>query len=171
VNDQGQRLLYAGLESGLVRVPTRDGGQVTACLEHMQAAMIGALAHTMPEARRIAASWYEQHTAADSPASIFAVGVLYDPPRCCPAADWAQSNIMAAFRELTRGDGWERIGRDGDWLECACGNDPSMDGFWPCTPAGARHNDQLDGWDQVHYWCASCGRIINQHTLEVTGYA
>jgi hypothetical protein len=92
------------VDTGLVRVSTPDGGHITACLQHAAAARSGHLTHTMDAGLRIAQSWISRHTARDCAAAVFALGVLYDPPRCCPAADFAQSVIMAAFRDLTRGE-------------------------------------------------------------------
>jgi len=64
----------------------------------------------------------------------------------------------------------ETITRDGDWLHCLCGNTPDMDGFHPCLPDGTEVEPLAGGpCDGRLYWCARCDRIIDQHTLEVTG--
>ena len=66
--------------------------------------------------------------------------------------------------------GPERISRDSDWLHCLCDNTPDMDGFQPCLADGAEVEPDADGpWDGKLYLCCSCGRIINQDTLEVVG--
>ncbi len=64
----------------------------------------------------------------------------------------------------------EKITREGlDGLRCLCGNTPDADGFYPCLPDGTQVEPDADGpWDGLH-WCAQCGRIIDQDTLEVRG--
>lgn len=54
---------------------------------------------------------------------------------------------------------------DGDWAVCLCGNEPHMDGFYPCLPDGTEVEPDADGpWDGKLYRCAKCERIINQYT-------
>ena len=59
-------------------------------------------------------------------------------------------------------------GNDEAWI-CICNNTPVSDGFYPCDEDG---NEIVpargSGWENL-YVCASCGRIINQETLEVVG--
>lgn len=57
-----------------------------------------------------------------------------------------------------------------DWWECKCGNTPNMEGFYTsnelgeiCPPSAS------EGWDEVHYVCHRCWRIINQNNLEIVG--
>ena len=57
----------------------------------------------------------------------------------------------------------------GDWLECPCGNTPLYDGFYSCTTAGTVVEPEPEVWDGLLFVCPSCGRIINDDTLAVTG--
>jgi hypothetical protein len=52
------------------------------------------------------------------------------------------------------------------WI-CICGNRPNYDGFFPCNQNGDEMNPGK-GWEDL-YVCGRCGRIINQHSLEVVG--
>ena len=59
-------------------------------------------------------------------------------------------------------------GNDEAWT-CICGNTPDSDGFYPCDKEGNEMEPSKGSdWDNL-YVCASCGRIINQDTLEVIG--
>src|SRR5262249_34166363 len=61
---------------------------------------------------------------------------------------------------------------EGDEWVCLCGNEAWRDGFAPCTAEGRPIEPTLGGaWDTIHYVCLRCGRIIDQHTLGVTGLA
>jgi len=60
--------------------------------------------------------------------------------------------------------------RHGDFL-CLCGNNPIAEGFFPCSPLGEIVDPTPDAWPKPLYRCDSCGRIINQDTLEVEGKA
>jgi hypothetical protein len=93
------------------RVPFPEGdGSIVACWEHRLVMRRAFMAHSMPQARRMAAAWIEQCARLDpavNPGVIFAAAIpdtLPFPP-CCPAGGLARSNMMAAFRELTRGEG------------------------------------------------------------------
>lgn len=56
------------------------------------------------------------------------------------------------------------------WL-CICKNTPSGDGFYPCDSHGNELEPVIGGaWDEKSYACHKCGRIIDQATLEVTGW-
>jgi hypothetical protein len=59
-------------------------------------------------------------------------------------------------------------GNDEAWI-CICNNTPSAEGFFPCDREG-NEVEPVAGWDDL-YICARCGRIINQHSLEVIGLA
>lgn len=54
------------------------------------------------------------------------------------------------------------------WV-CICGNTPTGDGFFPCDANGDEMEPLIgSAWKDL-YVCAKCGRIIQQHTLEVVG--
>ena len=56
----------------------------------------------------------------------------------------------------------------GDWV-CPCGNEPHMDGFYPYQD-GTEVEPDVDGpWDEIHYFCGSCNRIIDQRTGRIVG--
>ena len=59
-------------------------------------------------------------------------------------------------------------GNEEAWI-CACGNTPTSDGFFACDEAG-RYVEPVKGWKGL-YRCGRCGRIIDQSSLEVLGYA
>jgi hypothetical protein len=69
----------------------------------------------------------------------------------------------------------ERIGlvSDSDWI-CLCGNRPDCDGFYPVAEIDGEAQwvePVVNGpWDSVHYGCSSCGRVIDQDSLAVTGW-
>lgn len=52
------------------------------------------------------------------------------------------------------------------WV-CLCGNEPSENGFYPCNELGVEVEPTEKDWNGKLYVCNQCGRIINQHTLEV----
>jgi len=59
-------------------------------------------------------------------------------------------------------------GNDEAWT-CICGNRPDSDGFYPCDREGNEMEPSIGSdWENL-YVCFSCGRIINQDTLEVVG--
>ena len=59
-------------------------------------------------------------------------------------------------------------GNDDAWL-CICGNTPIADGFFPCNQEG-REMEPVAGWNNL-YVCARCGRIVDQHSLNVVAKA
>lgn len=64
----------------------------------------------------------------------------------------------------------ERITKDGDFLVCVCSNRGDSGSFEPCMPDGTVVEPAVEGpWQGELYLCETCGRIVNQHTLEVTG--
>lgn len=65
----------------------------------------------------------------------------------------------------------EYIVEDGeDWWVCKCGNQPNSDGYFPSSDIGEIVSPDVGGgWDQIHYVCHRCWRIINQNTLEIVG--
>jgi hypothetical protein len=56
----------------------------------------------------------------------------------------------------------------GDWV-CICGNQPSSNGFYPCTDAGQQVDPTPQAWNGRVYVCDRCSRIIDQRTLNVVG--
>lgn len=57
--------------------------------------------------------------------------------------------------------------QDPDAWVCLCGNTPVADGFFPCDLDGRLVEPTPREWTTSTYRCERCGRIINQHTLEV----
>jgi hypothetical protein len=94
----------------LVPVPYRPGHDILACRDHAGPTRRGLMAHTMPYALAMAEGWVERCRSFGpdvlDPAVVFALAIpdtLPGPP-CCPSAGLARSTMMAAFRELTRGE-------------------------------------------------------------------
>jgi hypothetical protein len=59
-----------------------------------------------------------------------------------------------------------------DSWECACGNVPEADGFWPCLPDGTEVEPIVGGpWDERLVVCRACGRILDQSTYDGTSVA
>jgi hypothetical protein len=69
--------------------------------------------------------------------------------------------VKAAKEKISHAPGEEEA-----WI-CLCGNRPADDGFYPCDKEG-NEMEPVKGWEDL-YVCASCGRIIQQTTLEVVG--
>jgi hypothetical protein len=58
--------------------------------------------------------------------------------------------------------------QDEDAWVCICGNTPVSDGFFPCNADGTVFETWGDNdWEGELYCCDSCGRVIDQWTLEV----
>jgi hypothetical protein len=57
-------------------------------------------------------------------------------------------------------------GNEEAWI-CICDNRTDSDGFFPCNKNGDEM-EPSDGWEDL-YVCGRCGRIIDQHSLEVKG--
>ena len=57
-----------------------------------------------------------------------------------------------------------------DTVTCLCGNEPHIDGFYPCLSTGEVIEPE-GYWDEALYYCESCHRIINMITGAVTGQA
>lgn len=59
----------------------------------------------------------------------------------------------------------------GDWVKCVCGNEPHLDGFYPCIENdvyAVEVEPTVDGpWDGIKSLCATCGRIFEQETFTV----
>lgn len=73
-----------------------------------------------------------------------------------------EENTLAPVRQF--------VAREDDWLCCACGNRPDVDGFYPCLDDGTVVSPTVSGpWQGRLYVCASCGRIYDQYTRAVTG--
>ena len=63
----------------------------------------------------------------------------------------------------------KREPQDRDAWVCLCGNEPHMDGFYPCDKNGDEMSPEIGSdWDGL-YVCFRCVRIINSDTLEVIG--
>jgi len=59
-----------------------------------------------------------------------------------------------------------------DWLVCPCGNEPYLDGFYPCGSDGTMLSPDINGdWDSVTHICSRCSRIFDTDTLLVSGIA
>jgi hypothetical protein len=59
-----------------------------------------------------------------------------------------------------------------DWLVCTCGNQPHIDGFYPCLPDGTIIEPDIDGeWNGLLYVCQGCNAIYDIDTYEQVGTA
>jgi hypothetical protein len=56
-----------------------------------------------------------------------------------------------------------------DWIVCLCGNEPHIEGFYPCLPTG-KVIEPDHQWDEFYY-CERCHRIIDATSGTVTGQA
>jgi hypothetical protein len=74
-----------------------------------------------------------------------------------------------AFALITPSDALGKIKSVDDWWTCICGNQPDREGFFPCNAEGDQVEPTPAEWKKPLYVCASCGRIINQKTLDVIG--
>ena len=52
------------------------------------------------------------------------------------------------------------------WV-CICGNTPSGDGFYPIDEGNHEVEPTEKDWTTNQYFCAQCGRVIDQATLQV----
>jgi len=60
---------------------------------------------------------------------------------------------------------------EGCWV-CRCGNTPEHDGFHTSSSEGLAQSPYIEGpWDDIHWLCGRCFRIIDGNTLEVKGVA
>lgn len=56
-----------------------------------------------------------------------------------------------------------------DAWECACGNRPDLDGFYPCDPTGREvEPDPGSDWDVKLLYCADYGLVMDQSTYDST---
>jgi Fe2+ or Zn2+ uptake regulation protein len=69
--------------------------------------------------------------------------------------------MIAISREATDSDVWV----------CLCSNTAGEDGFFPCDADGRQVQPTTTEWTSDCFVCARCGRIIQQHSLEVVGRA
>lgn len=59
-----------------------------------------------------------------------------------------------------------------DWLVCKCGNEPHLDGFFPCLPNGEVVEPVVGGqWDGFTYLCTRCQSIYDIESFETLGVA
>jgi hypothetical protein len=57
-----------------------------------------------------------------------------------------------------------------DWLVCTCGNQPHIDGFFPCNKNGEIVEPDVGGpWIEPLYICSRCDSIYNADLLETVG--
>ncbi len=61
-------------------------------------------------------------------------------------------------------------GQVADWTDCLCGNEPHIEGFYPCLPTG-KVVEPDHQWVQTLYYCERCHRIIDMITGTVSGHA
>jgi len=54
------------------------------------------------------------------------------------------------------------------WI-CVCGNTVKVKGFSPCDSEGEVVEPTPDDWVTGWFVCEQCGRMIDQHTLDVVG--
>lgn len=52
------------------------------------------------------------------------------------------------------------------WV-CLCGNTPSDAGFYPIDASNHEVEPTTEAWKTNQYFCAQCGRVIDQDTLKV----
>ena len=57
-----------------------------------------------------------------------------------------------------------------DHVTCLCGNEPHIEGFYPCLPTGEVIEPD-NSWEHTLYYCERCHRIIDLTTGVVTGQA
>jgi len=55
-------------------------------------------------------------------------------------------------------------------LICICGNTQGQAGFYPCNEIGSEVDPTPQGWKRNLYTCDTCGRIIDDKTLQVQGF-
>lgn len=60
------------------------------------------------------------------------------------------------------------IAENSHWV-CLCGNEPHIDGFYPCDSEGESVEPTPEEWTTNCYVCERCGRIIDQSALAVVG--
>jgi len=78
------------------------------------------------------------------------------------------TDMLLVHDEITRD---YIIEEETDWWVCKCGNKPDCDGFYTCNEIGEIVPPSIsEGWDEKHYVCHKCWRIINSNTLEIVGY-
>lgn len=59
-----------------------------------------------------------------------------------------------------------------DWLVCQCGNQPHINGFFPCLTDGTPVEPVINGdWTDSLYVCAKCYAIYDIDTLDQLGEA
>lgn len=64
----------------------------------------------------------------------------------------------------------EKIESEDYYWTCLCDNEPHYDGFYSSTETGKIVPPSIwEGWNEIHYVCYRCWRVIDQNTLEVVG--
>ena len=61
-----------------------------------------------------------------------------------------------------------KAGNPDAWV-CQCGNEPTINGFFPCDKDGDEMLPSMGSDWENHYVCFGCGRIINADTLGIVG--
>jgi hypothetical protein len=51
-----------------------------------------------------------------------------------------------------------------DGLQCLCGNEALLEGFFPCDEHGTLVEPTTEDWNGFLYRCDRCGRIFNQYS-------
>jgi hypothetical protein len=66
----------------------------------------------------------------------------------------------------------EHVKLDYDFIICICGNEPYINGFYPCLDNGLVVEPIVGGeWNEQLYYCEQCHRIIDTTTGDVAGVA
>jgi hypothetical protein len=66
----------------------------------------------------------------------------------------------------------EHVKLDHDFIICICGNEPYINGFYPCLDNGLVVEPIVGGeWNEQLYYCEQCHRIIDTTTGDVAGVA
>lgn len=56
-----------------------------------------------------------------------------------------------------------------DWLVCKCGNEPHLDGFYPCLEDGTPVEPTPQLWKKNIYICARCFSVYDIDTFDQLG--
>ena len=61
---------------------------------------------------------------------------------------------------------------ESDWLVCECGNEPHIDGFYPCLKNGIPVEPVIGGlWKGNLYVCGKCYTVYDADTFDEIGVA
>ena len=73
-----------------------------------------------------------------------------------------------AYKQTTT----EKVKINDGLIICICGNEPYINGFYPCLDNGLVVEPIIGGeWNEKLYYCEQCHRIIDDTTGDVVGVA